>query len=89
MQTVNMDEPFDIFAINNYQTLTSQILTELGPLEEKLDFFSPLGFEAKSDFDHKTSKINSHSVRTSKRYLNYKSPINGAENFESYLSVRS
>ena len=42
---------------------------------EKLDFFSPLGFEAKSDFDHKTSKLKSHLIRASERYLNDKNPI--------------
>ena len=35
--------------------------------------------EAKSDFDHKTSKIKSHSARASKRYFNDKSLIHGQE----------
>ena len=46
---------------------------------EKLDFFSPLGFEAKTDYDHKTSKLKPHSVRGSERYLNHKNPIHDRE----------
>ena len=37
--------------------LSSQIYRVVRPLGEKLDFFSPLGFEAKSYFDSKTSKL--------------------------------
>ena len=37
--------------------LISQIYGVIGPLGGKLDFFSPLGFEAKSYFDSKTSKL--------------------------------
>ena len=33
------------------------------PWEKSSIFFSLLGYEAKSDFDHKTSKIKSHSTR--------------------------
>ena len=36
-------------------------------------------FEAKSEFEHKTSKIKSHSARVSKLYLNDKTPIHGKE----------
>ena len=68
-----------IFGINNYRTLISQILTIFGPLGEKFDFFIFLGFEAKSDFDHKTFKIKSHSTRASEPYMNDKSPIHGRE----------
>ena len=35
----------------------SQIYRVVGHLGEKLDFFSPLGFDAKSNFDHKTLKL--------------------------------
>ena len=57
----------------------SQIYRVVGLLEEKLDFFSPLGFEAESDFGHKTFKIKSHSIRASEQYLNDKNPIHGRE----------
>ena len=46
---------FFIFVINGNQTLISQIY--------RVDFFSPLGFEAKSDFGHKTSRLKPHSIR--------------------------
>ena len=48
-------------------------MTVLGPVGEKFKFFNPLGFEAKKDFDHKTS------TGTSKRYLNDKNPIHNRE----------
>ena len=44
-----------------------------------LSYLSPLGFEAKSDSDHKTSKTKSQSTRALKRYLNDKSLIHGRE----------
>ena len=52
---------FYIFVINNNQNFVSQILTVLSAFGEKFNFFDPLGFEAKSDFDHKTTKIKSYS----------------------------
>ena len=48
---------FNIFGINNNETFISQVLTFLSPLEEKFDFFNPFGFEAKSDLNHKASKM--------------------------------
>ena len=42
---------------------------ETSSLGEKLDFFSPLGFEAKGKSDHKTSKLNPHPVKASEQYL--------------------
>ena len=48
------------------------ICRAFSPWREKLDFFSPLGFEAKSDFDHKTSKLKQLSIRASQRYLTTK-----------------
>ena len=33
-------------------------------LGEKLDFFSPLGFEANCNFDFKTYKLKPHSMRS-------------------------
>ena len=58
-------------------------------------FFNPVEFEAKSDFNHKNSKIKWHSTRASKQYLNDNSPIHGRETayifrfseetFESYF----
>ena len=47
---------FFIFVMNSNQTFIFQAYTVV----------SPLGFEIKSDFDYKTSKIKSHSVRASK-----------------------
>ena len=47
----------------------SQILMVLDSLGEKFNFFNPLGFQAKSDFDHKTFKINSDSIRASEPYM--------------------
>ena len=37
----------------------------VGCLGEKLDFFSPLGFEANCKFDYKTYKLMPHSIRAS------------------------
>ena len=48
---------FNIFGIHNNETFISQILTFLSPLVEKLSFFNPFGFEAKSDLSHKASKL--------------------------------
>ena len=66
-------------------------------LGEEFNVFNPLGFEAKNHFEHKTSKIKSHSTRDSKRCLNDKCLIDGgetastfrfsAENFETDLSL--
>ena len=47
---------FFIFEIDGNQTFISQIYRVVGPLGEKLEFSSPLGFEAKSNFDQKNSK---------------------------------
>ena len=68
-----------IFGINNNQTFISQILTLLGPLRKKINFFKHLSFEAERNFDHRIPKTKSHSTRTSKRYLNDKRPIHGRE----------
>ena len=75
----------------------SQILTVFSHLGVKFNLFNPLGFEGKREFDHKTSKIKSHSIRALKRHLNHKSPIHvreitsifqfSAESYESDLSV--
>ena len=76
----------------------SQIYRAVGPLGEKFDFFRLLKFEAKSDFDHKTSKLKPHSVRASEKYLNDMNPIHGrakqsifrcsAKSFESYFNFK-
>ena len=42
----------------------------VGPLGESFDLFSPLGFDVKTNSDHKTQKIKLYSVRALKRYLN-------------------
>ena len=46
---------------------------------EEFYSFNPLGFEAKSNFGQKTSKINSYSTNDLKQDLNDKSPIHGRE----------
>ena len=58
---------FFIFVINGNQSFISQIHRALSPLGKSSIFFSPLGFEAKSDFDHKPSKLKSHSQCYSSR----------------------
>ena len=49
------------------------------PMGEKLNVFSPLGFEAQTKFDLKTFKQKSYSIIASERYLNHKNPIHGRE----------
>ena len=49
----------------------------VGPLEENLDFFSPLGSDVETNSDHKTSKIKLYSVRALQRYLNEKNMMHG------------
>ena len=66
---------FFIFVINGDQTSISQIYRFVSPLAEKLNFLVPLALEAKSDFDHRTSKWELHSVTASERYLNDKNSI--------------
>ena len=68
---------FFIFVINGNQIFLSQTYRIVGPLGEKLDFFSPLRFEPKSEFGHETSKLNPHSIRASERNLNDKNLIHG------------
>ena len=70
---------FYIIGINNNQIFKSQILTVFDSLGEKFTFLNPLRFEAKSGFDHETSKIKSHSTKASKYNLNDKNPIHGRE----------
>ena len=55
------------------------MLTFLSLLEEKFNFFNPFGFEAKSDLNHKASKMMGNLTRASKTYLNDKSLNNGQE----------
>ena len=68
---------FGIFVINNNKSFIFQNLKTVGPLGEKLDFFSPSGFEIQSNFDYRTSKIKFYSVSALKRCLNEKNPIHG------------
>ena len=85
-----------ILVISNNQSFISQILKVVGPLGEKLEFFSPLGFKIKSNFDLETTKLKLHSVRALKQYLNEKNLIHGretatiwkfsAQNFQTYFS---
>ena len=51
-------------------------------------FFSLLGYEPESDFDHKTSKMKSHSIRTSKRCLNDKSDSLSRNSVDFFGSVQ-
>ena len=68
---------FCVSGINHNQTCLFQILTVHCPLRENC--FNPLGLEAESDFDYRTSKIKSQSARALKQYLKNKSPIHGQE----------
>ena len=70
---------FYIFVISNNQSFISQILRVVGPLGEKCEFFSPLGFKLQSNFDLETTKIKLHLVRALKRYLNEKNLLRGRE----------
>ena len=65
--------------IGNNQSLISQILKVVGPLGERFEFFSRLGFKIQSNFDLETTEIKVHSVRALKRYLNEKNLIHGRE----------
>ena len=47
------------------QTFMSRIYRVIRPMGEKLDFFRPLGFEAKQDFDNKTYKLKPHLITAS------------------------
>ena len=66
-----------IFVIKCDQTFIPQTCRAIGPLKEKLNFFSPLG--PKSDLDHKNSELKPHLVRASKWYLDDKNPIHSWE----------
>ena len=59
-----------MFVISNIQSFTSQIFGFEGSLGENLNFFSSLGFDVKTNSDHKTQKIKLYSVRALKHYLN-------------------
>ena len=59
------------------QSFTSQIFGVVSPLQEDLDFFSPLGFDVQTNSDHKTQKIKLYSVRAFKGCLNEKNLIHG------------
>ena len=50
-----------LFGINNNQTFHISNFDSPQSLGRKVQFFSPLGFEPKSTFSHKTCKIKSHS----------------------------
>ena len=64
--------------------------------QKSSNFFNPLGFEARSNLNHKTSKLKLHSTRASKQHLKDESLTNGqetalifwfsAENFEVNLN---
>ena len=43
-----------------------EIYRAVGCLGEMLDFFSPLGYEANSNFDYKTYKLKPDPIRASK-----------------------
>ena len=54
-------------------------------LGKEVQFFNLLVFEAKSDLNHKASKIMSNLTRASKQYLNDKCLINGQETTSIFL----
>ena len=54
-------------------------------LGRKVQFYSPLGFEAKSELNQKVSKIMLNLTRASKQYLNDKSLIDGQETASIFL----
>ena len=56
--------------------------------EYQLDFFSPFRFEAKSDFDHKTSALKPHSIRASEQYFKNKNPIRCRETASIFRFVQ-
>ena len=60
-------------------TLINSLSSAVGPLGAKFDFFSPLGFESKRNFDYKTFQLKQHSIRASERYLKDKNPIHRRE----------
>ena len=68
-----------MFVIKCNPTFISQIYRVVSRLGEKLDFLSPLGFEAKSDFGHRNSKLRPHSIRASERHMNNMNLIHGQE----------
>ena len=81
------DQPtgnFCISEINYIQICLFQMLTVHALLRE--NFFNHLGFEAKGDFDHRTSKIKSQSARAPKQYLGNKSLIHGQERINFSIS---
>ena len=51
-------------AIILHPSLKQKIYRAVGCLGEKLDFFSPLGFETNCNFDYKTYKSKPHSIRS-------------------------
>ena len=63
---------FCIFVICNYQSFISQISKVAGPLGEKFEVLSPLGFQIQRNFDLETTKVKFHSVGALKRYPNEK-----------------
>ena len=50
----SMTRNFYMIIISTNQSFISQIWRIVGPLGEKLDFLSPLGFEIQRSFDNKT-----------------------------------
>ena len=64
----------------SYRQYTEVHISNFGvviPLGENLDFFSPLGFDIQTNYDHKTQKIKLFSVRALKCYLDEKNLIHG------------
>ena len=64
-----------VFVIGNIQSFISQIFGVVRPLGENKEFFSPLGFDIRRNFYHKTPKIKLYSVIALKRDLNEKNLI--------------
>ena len=55
-----------------YTDFTSQIFGVVGLLGKNLDLYSPLGYDVRTNSDHKIQKIKLYSIRALKRHLNEK-----------------
>ena len=60
---------FYIFVITCKQSLISQILKAVGPIE-KIHIFIPLGIQIEKDFNYMNTRIKLQSSKTSKLHLN-------------------
>ena len=68
---------FCVFVMSNKKSFMYQNLKFVSPCGGKFDFFNHLGFEIRSVFDYRTSKIKFYSVRALNCCLNEKILILG------------